>query len=386
MNSEHFFLDLAFVVAIAGGLSWLALMLRQPVILGYILCGILAGPFGFGLVHGIQFVDEVGRVGIALLLFLAGMTLHPVRLAQLFRQTMVVTAVSSICCALLAGGFAWLWQFEWRECVIIGLACMFSSTILVVKLMPTTALHHQHMGAICIAILIAQDLLAIALLMFLAGMASTSSQSFLLLPVKAVGLISVALVIEQFVLRWMLHKSDRFHETLLLLSLAWCLSLAMLAEWLGLSLEAGAFVAGVAMARNPIACFLSERLKPFRDFFLVLFFFVLGARLNLFIALGVLAPAILLALLLLAAKPYMFRLLLLRTGEPPAFAQQAGLRLGQSSEFALILATFAAQTGVLAERASQFVQLVTLITLIASSYIVVFRLPTPLGRKGLQQD
>ena len=123
------------------------------------------------------------------------------------------------------------------------------------------------------------------------------------------------------------------------------------------------------------------------DVFLVLFLFVLGANLDLLVARAVLLPAIGLGAILLVVKPVLSRALSQAVGETKEFAQEAGLRLGQASEFSLAIAVFALKAGVLSEHASQLVQLATITTMVVSSYLVVLKLPTPLGtRKGLQRD
>lgn len=385
MYEGHVFVDLAVVVSAAALLSWLSLMLRQPVILGYILCGVLVGPSGFKLVQDVHFVDEAGRVGVTLLLFLAGLVLHPQKLVQLFRETSLVIVASSITLFVLGTGLALGGGLPRGESVVIGLTCIFSSTILVVKLLPTTALHQQRMGAVCIAVLIAQDLMAVVALLVIAGIGSGMLSLALWLPLKAVALTAAVLLIEQYAVRRMLRASDRFHETLYLLCIGWCLAVAMAAEVLGLSQEAGAFLAGVAMARSPVSRFLSEGLKSLRDFFLVLFFFALGARLDLSSVGTVLLPALLLAALMLLAKPVITYAFLRYSGEPAAFAKEAGFRLGQTSEFSLILALAAQEHKIISAHAAQLIQLATFATLIFSSYIVVYRFPTPLGRGKLQR-
>jgi glutathione-regulated potassium-efflux system ancillary protein KefC len=385
MGAETIFFDLGIVIAVAALLSWISLILRQPVILGYILCGVLAGPWGFSLVPETEFVDGIGRVGVTLLLFLAGLVLHPQRLAQLFRQTAVVTVTSSALLFFGAAGLARLAGLGGQDALLTGMAFMFSSTILVVKLMPTTALHHRHMGALCIAVLIAQDLIAVACLLVIAGVAEGRASALVYLPLKAVALVVITFGVEQLALRRMLRRCDRFHETLYLLSIGWCLAIALLAERLGLSLEVGAFLAGMAMARNPVARFLSEGLKPFRDFFLVLFFFALGARLELPTLMQVLFPALLLALFSVTAKPLLLYALFKHTDESPEFSREAAFRLGQASEFSLILCHAAETHGVVSSHAAQVIQLATFLSLVASSYVVVLRFPTPLGRGTLQR-
>jgi glutathione-regulated potassium-efflux system ancillary protein KefC len=252
---EQFFSDIAIVVIFSAVLSWLAFFTKQPIIIAYIACGVLAGPWGLSLVKGIDFVDAISRMGITLLLFLAGVVLHPRRLWELFRQTMIITLVTCLVFFLAAFGFSALWGFSPTESVFIGLALMFSSTILVVKLLPTTTLHQRRMGSFCIAILIVQDLIAVLLLMYAFAPGVQSTVELFLLPLKGLALIGFALLFEQFVLRPIMHRIDQFHEMLYISALAWCLGMAMLAHALGFSPEVGAFIAGVALARNPLAFF-----------------------------------------------------------------------------------------------------------------------------------
>jgi Kef-type K+ transport system membrane component KefB len=263
---------------------------------------------------------------------------------------------------------------------------IFSSTILVLKLIPTTALHHRRMGAYCIAILIAQDLIAIALLVLIGSRGGTPLD-WLMLPIKGILLVTATFVFEQWVLRRIMLRCDRFHETLQLLALAWCLLIPLLSHTIGLSYEIGAFVAGVALARSPLSFFLSEQLKPFRDFFLVFFFFVLGTRFDPLASLPVMLPALLLCLIIMSIKYGCFRLLFQKVGETKPFAHETGARLAQASEFSLILALAEYKAGLLNESAFQLIQLVTFFSLILSSYLVIARFPSPLaGNPKLKQD
>jgi len=174
---------------------------------------------------------------------------------------------------------------------------------------------------------------------------------------------------------------DRFQETIFIIGVAWCLGLAVLANQIGLSYEIGAFFAGVALARHPISLFISEKLKPLRDFFLVIFFFVLGARINLSGLNSVLFPALALAAIFISVKPvYLFQYLRLAQIEP-ALADEASLRMGQLSEFSLLIAIAAFSLGNITPKAFQFIELVTIATMIISAYRVVFTLPTPIGTK-----
>ena len=383
---ETVFVEISLIIISCALLSWLALVLREPLIIAYMAGGFLMGLSGFGLIRDTSFLDGVSGLGITLLLFLAGLVLHPRRLRELFRQTLLLTLVSSVVSAVVAALFCLLWGFELRTALLICLPLIFSSTILVLKLLPTTALHHKRMGAYCIAILIVQDLIAIVLLIVLEANGAAPVQ-WLLLPVKGILLVAAAFSFEQIILRRIMARCERFQETLQLLALGWCLLIALLSRAVGLSYEIGAFIAGVALARSPISYFLSEQLKPFRDFFLVFFFFVLGTRFDPAAARVVALPAMLLCLLMMAVKYGCFRFLFRKVGESAAFAHETGARLAQASEFSLILVLAEYRDGLLGEAGFQMVQLVTFFSLILSSYFVVARFPSPLATNPkLKQD
>jgi len=381
MVMENFVFDLSLLLVGAAVLASLAVALKQPVILAYILCGVLVGPGGLGWVSDLHFIESISHLGITLLLFLAGLCLHPQKLVHLFRKTSLVTIVNCGVSFLMAIVFALVLRFSLLDSVCIALALMFSSTILVVKLLPTTRLHQQRMGAICISILIMQDLLAIAVLAFIRCLGNTDGAmiSFLSLSVKLTLFIGLLVAFEQFLLRKVMAYVDRLHEVLFILGLAWCFGIASVSNSLGLFYETGAFFAGVVLARHRISLFLSESLKPLRDFFLVLFFFSLGAQLDLVTMKDIILPAVLLAVLFILIKPLVFRQMFIWMGEEKGFARETGIRLGQLSEFALLIALLAFQSGHISHKASQLIQLTTITTFIISSYIIVGKYPTPIG-------
>jgi Kef-type K+ transport system membrane component KefB len=192
-------------------------------------------------------------------------------------------------------------------------------------------------------------------------------------------LIVLAFVFERFVLRKLFRRFDRIREYMFLLAIAWCLSLAQLANMMGLSAEIGAFIAGVSIATSPIAVYIAESLKPVRDFFLVLFFFAIGAGFNVGYFQQVAIPAFLLAIILLLAKPWIFRILLVQVGEAKPVAWEVGVRLGQISEFSILLAYVSVQESLISQATSSLIQMVTMLTFIVSSYVVVLRYPTPVA-------
>jgi Kef-type K+ transport system membrane component KefB len=274
-----------------------------------------------------------------------------------------------------------MFGFPTAESVIIGAAMMFSSTIIGVKLMPTTVLHHRHTGQMVISVLLLQDLFAIIVLLTLQGYGRGDDllldilRQLVVLPV----VIAIAWLLERQVLVRLFSRFDQFHEYIFLLAIAWCLGIAELARYMGLSQEIGAFIAGVTLASSPIAMFITEKLKPLRDFFLVFFFFSLGATFDLDAATAILAPALLLAACMIVLKPIVFQRLFVMAGEGKETSLEVGFRLGQVSEFSLLIAVLAVQSRFISEVASYLIQFATLVTFVVSTYIIVQRYPTPIA-------
>lgn len=378
---EIFVHDLSIVLVVAAILSYLSILFKQPIIVGYIVCGMLIGPWGIGLVKDVEFIEIISHLGITLLLFLAGLCLHPQKLLSLFKKTTLVTFINCVSSFLIAFLFSLIFQFSLIDSLCIALALMFSSTILVIKLLPTTELHHNQMGAMCIGILILQDLLAVAVLAFIRCLHSPDGAivTFAILSLKLCVFIGVLIVFEHFVLRKVMIYVERLHEVLFILGLAWCFGIAGISNNMGLFYETGAFFAGVVLARHPISRFIFESLKPLRDFFLVLFFFTLGAKLDFFIMKDIFLISLLLAAIFIFTKPWIFKKAFILAGEKVEFAKETGIRLGQLSEFSLLIAILAFDLGHISINASQLIQLVTILTFIVSSYIVVYKYATPIG-------
>jgi Kef-type K+ transport system membrane component KefB len=359
----------------------LALAARQTLIVAYIGLGILLGPWGVGLVTDAALIRETAHIGIIFLLFLLGLDLTPQDLAHSLRRTTVIAGISAAVMLVAGSAVGLAVGFTPTESLILGAAMGFSSTIIGLKLLPTTVLHHQRMGEVIISVLLLQDLLAIALLLVVKGPgeASTPWLDMLILLLSLPGLVLFAGITARMVLIPLIARYDTIREYIFLMAIGWCLGLAELAALLGLSHEMGAFIAGVALATSPIALFIAERLRPLRDFFLVLFFFGVGVQFDLTMGSAVLFPALALAIVAVVLKPIVFRLLLVPAGETRTRAWEIGFRLGQMSEFSLLIAAAGLATGLLGERAAYTLQLATVITFIVSSYVIVMRFPTPIA-------
>jgi Kef-type K+ transport system membrane component KefB len=377
--------DIVFTIFLiftgAAVLATVALYARQALLVAYILLGILLGPSVLGLVNDPDLIGEIAHIGIMFLLFLMGLELNPREFLLLMRKTIVVTLASSLVFWCIGTLLALLFGYGFREALLIGSVMIFSSTIIGLKLLPTTVLHHQRTGDIIISILLLQDFIAILLLLMVEGSAARGQnitefgKLLLALPL----LVGAALLFVRKILLRLLQKFDTFREYIFLLAIGWCLGMAEVAAALGVSHEIGAFIAGVTLASSPISLYMSENLRPLRDFFLVMFFFSLGAGFDLSMLGSLLLPAMVFALLSVAGKPPVFRLLLERSGETDKRATEVGARLGQLSEFSLLVSVLALEQGLIGTEASYLIQLATLLTFFASTYLVVLRYPTPIA-------
>jgi Kef-type K+ transport system membrane component KefB len=328
-------------------------------------------------------------VGIIFLLYLLGLDMQPKALINSLRQSSLVAMASSLIFALTGYGVARVFGFTNGDAMIVGASLMFSSTIIGIKLLPTTVLHHRHLGEVLVALLLFQDLLAIIVLVLLqsTGTGDIDAAGILrplaMLPLLAAGSWGAV----KYILIPLITRFDRYHEYIFLLSVGWCLGVAEVAQLIGLSAEIGAFMAGVAVATSPIAQYIAVSLKPLRDFFLVIFFFSVGAQFDLATLPAVALAATVMAVLLLGLKPLAYHLLLRGVSESPKLAWNLGFRLGQCSEFALLIGVLALSNGALSSEANTLIQATTILTLLASSYIVVFNFPTPIAiKEELRRD
>lgn len=369
-------------------LSTLALFTRQSLLVAYIVLGAILGPWGLKLVNNSLVIKQAGDIGIIFLLFLLGLHLQPQNLFHSLRKMSVITLISSILFFIIGFIPSYLFGFTATQSMVIGIVTMFSSTIIGIKLLPTTILHHQHTGELVISILLLQDIIAIAVLLaieIIANRASLLHVSMILVAFPV--LLAVAYIFERYILSPLLGRFDKIHEYIFILSIGWCLCMAELSQYFGLSAEIGAFMGGIALASHPIAFYIAESLKPLRDFFLVIFFFTIGANFNFDYLSSVFLPACTLAILVLLLKPLIFRWLLTRSGEVKSVSGEIGVRLGQMSEFSLLVIYLALSTKLISDNIAYMAEAAIILTFIVSCYWTVMRYPTPLAStENLRRD
>lgn len=377
---DNILFELVLIFAGAAIVATLFLYMKQPIILAYIALGVAIGPSGFGLIDNPHLIEQLSHVGIILLLFLIGLNLRPDRMVGLFGKTSLLTLVTSLIFLVLVSIAAFALGFPLRHSLVIGAALMFSSTIIGLKLIPTTTLHHKHRGEMMVSVLLLQDILAIIIILLISGgQENNIPLTVTMLFLKLVGLAVVSFVVVRYVLTALFTRFDTIREHTFLMSLGWGLMVAGAAEHMGLSYEMGAFIAGVSLATLPIAMVIAEELKPLRDFFLILFFFSIGAQFDLLAMNDVLLPGALIALIIVGVKPIVYRRAFNISGEMDAVSAELGIRLGQASEFSLLVAYTALLSGLIDQRSTYLVQIVVVVTFVISTYRVINKYPTPIS-------
>lgn len=388
MYLDNLIFQLSIIIIGAAFLGTLFLYAKQPIIIAYIAIGVMLGPSGYGLIKQTGTIEQISHFGIILLLFLIGLNLQPGKLMHLFKKTSPLTLSTSLIFGLSALVFALLINFELNNALIFAAAMMFSSTVIGLKLIPTTTLHHKRKGEIMTSVLLIQDILAIVIILFITGEKGDSTLiAFIVLISKFALMWLFAFIGVKYIMTPLLMKFDVVQEYTFLATLAWCLLWAEGGYLLGLSYELGAFVAGLSIASCRVALIIAEHLKPLREFFLILFFFAVGAELNLNMESHLILAAIMFGILIVPLKAIIFQKAFRITGESPELSKELAVRLSQSSEFSLLVAFSALSMGLLSKDSAMVIQLTTITSFIISTYWVVMKYPTTITSNArLNQD
>lgn len=388
MPEHTLFTSFFLIFSGAAVLASVALFTRQPLLVAYIVLGALLGPSGLEAVTDTELLSDIAHIGIIFLLFLLGLDMQPSHLIHMLKKATLVALVSSLIFLGLGYAMTLAFGFTQTEALVVGAAMMFSSTIIGIKLLPTTVLHHKHTGELVVGLLLLQDVVAILVLLLLnSGGEANPATGFLKSMLALPSLVLAAYLAVRFILLPLLMRFDRFHEYIFLVAIGWCLGMAEAAELVGLSAEMGAFIAGVTLATSPISQYIATSLKPLRDFFLIMFFFSVGASFNLALLDDILLPVLAMTLAVLVVKPVVFRALLSGISESRETGWEIGFRLGQTSEFSLLIAYLAFASQLIGTEASHLIQATAILSFLLSTYVVIFKFPSPIAIKdSLRRD
>ncbi len=372
---ESVFAELSLVLVVTLVVSIIMKMIRQPLILGYIIAGLIVGPSALHLIHATELFESFSEIGIALLLFIIGLGMHIDEFKRLGKVVFLVALNTFITIALLGFASASILGFHKTEALIIGLALFFSSTIIIVKILSDKREQNRLHGQIAIGVILIDDLVAtLALLFLVAGKDGGGLNLNQLLVLGAKGIILMLFLV--ICSRKILPKVSRYmansQELLFLAAIAWGFGIATLFERAGFSIEIGALFAGVALASSPYVQEISARLRPLRDFFIVLFFITLGERLDISNLGSAIVPALVFSAIVILGKPIIVMATSGLLGYTKRVSFKAGVNLSQISEFSIILVMLAVAEGVVDKHIGSVITLVAIITIAISTYLMMY--------------
>lgn len=374
MPNADIFTELSLVLVVVAGISIVMRMLKQPLILGYILAGIIVGPVFLNLIHAKEAFDGFSEIGIALLLFIIGLGMN----AAVIRSLGKVSLITASVILTLVGGLGvlatHLFGFDIQTALVMGIALFFSSTIVILKVLSDKREVSRLHGQIAIGVILVDDIVATLAMVAVAAASSggLTPTEFLPLLLKAAGLAALLYVMGGLIIPKFFKHLAKSQELLFIFAIAWGFGVASLFGAAGLSHEVGALFAGVALASLPYSIEMSTRLKPLRDFFVVLFFVSLGETFVFDNVQATIIPALVLSAIVLIGKPVFTMASLGGLGYTRLTSFKAGIHLSQISEFSIVLVVLATQTGLVDERASSIITLVALITISLSTYLMKY--------------
>lgn len=363
---------LLIISAFAGGV---ALLLRQPVLIAYIVVGIVAGPAVLGIVHAHEQIELLAQIGVCVLLFVVGLKLDlkhirhigPVALATGLGQLAFTILFGFLIIVLLGKSL--------MEAVYVAVALTFSSTIIVVKLLSDKREIDSLHGRIAVGFLIVQDLAVVIAMMVMSTLRSGDMGWIDLLGSLSlrIGIAAAAMyVLMRYILPRVVAKMASSMELLLIFAIAWGMSLAAIGEWAGFSKEAGAFLAGFSLASTDFRDAINARLTAIRDFLLLFFFIELGSKLDFSTLGGEVMPAIVLSLFVLIGNPLIVMAIMGFMGYRKRTGFLAGLTVAQISEFSIVFVAMGITLGHVGLEALGLTTLVGVATIAMSTYMILY--------------
>ena len=370
---QSLFLQLSAVLAIAAFISIIMRLLKQPLVIGYILTGLISGPAFFNIIKNQSDFDTFSQIGITLLLFIVGLGLNVKLIKSTGKPALTVFLANLVSLCIVALGIGGFFHFTVFESLLMGLGLVLSSTIVVIKALSDDREQNRLHGRLTIGVLLIEDLAATLALIFIAtaGNGNTGS-AFIWLLVKGLVLAGGITIISWAILPKVVKFFASSQEFLFTFALAWAFSVAMVFDIAGFSVEVGALFAGVALASLSYAQEISSRLKPLRDFFLLLFFISMGEHLTLQGMKEAFWPAIACAVAVSFVKPFSVANSLgaLRYTKQTSFKTAA--HLSQISEFSIVMVALAHSEGLVSTQVVSIITLATLITIASSTYLMKY--------------
>ena len=368
------FLEIAAVMMTAGFFSLIAYKLKQPLIIAYIATGIVVGPGLFNLAQSVDVFETMSSIGIAFLLFIVGLNLNWRNVKDVGRVALVAGSAQVIVTSIIGTGIALALGVPLPTAIFLGVAFSFSSTIIIVKLLTDKEDLDRLYGRIAVGMLIVQDIIAMLILLVLSAMQSGQDLRAILTFSLGKGLVTmfVLWLLAKLVVPKVFSYAARSQELLFLIALGWCFAVASALQYFGFGIESGALLAGVSLAGTGFQHEIEAKIRSLRDFFLIIFFIVLGTHLTIGSFGQVLVPAIVLSVYVLIGNPLIAQVIMRFMGYHPRTAFLAGTTVAQISEFSFIMLAAGIAGGFVIPEALTLATIVGLITIAGSSYLVAY--------------
>ena len=370
------FSELSLVILLATGVSLLMRVLRQPLIVGHILTGLIAGPYFLNILKAQETLEVLSKLGITALLFIVGLSLSPLIIREVGKVSLITGLGQIIFTSLFGYLILTALGFNTVTSVYLAVALTFSSTIIILKLLTDKGDAEKLYGKIAIGFLLVQDIVAALILVLIPPLAQAQGGQIAGIAVQTLtiglGTTVVLFLFSRFFLSKLSAYLARSTELLFLFSIAWGMGLATVFRTLGFSLEIGALLAGITLSATPYSQEVASRVKPIRDLFIVLFFILLGSQLQLGGDASYLMPTIILSLFVIVGNPFIVFVLMNLLGHTRRNSFRAGLTVAQISEFSLILVALGQQVGHLDPTAVTITTLVGMATISVSTYLIIY--------------
>ena len=305
MPLEELLFQIGAIIVIASGLAMVAHRLRQPLIIAYIVAGVVVGPSLFGIVRSSDMFEALSQMGVAFLLFTIGLGLNWRKVREVGSMAfatgiaqIVLTGILSFALSLYAG-------FPTVTSLYFSLALTFSSTIIVVKLLMDKEEIDTLYGRIAVGILLVQDFVAMLSLLAIGAMGRGATVSDILLQsvLKGIIMLPILWLVSARMIPRIVAYAARSQELLFLFSISWCFLVAGLFTWFGFGLEFGALIAGISLSGTVFHREMTTRIRPIRDFFLIIFFIILGTHIQFSSLRDFWVPVLAFSMFVLLAKP-----------------------------------------------------------------------------------
>lgn len=372
---DNIFIQISTLLAITVTIALIMRLFRQPLVVSYIVAGMIGGPLFLNLLHGgEEFFETFAKFGIVLLLFIVGLSLNFDYMKKV-GKAVFLGGVTQFSLTALFGFFIMRWLgFSLVPSLFIAVAITFSSTIIVVKLL-TEKKHNESMyGRYVIGLLLVQDVIAVIIMIFLntVGIENTWQETAMITASKGILLAGIVFLMARFVLPILMERVAHSGELLFIFTITWCFGIASLVYWAGFSIEIGAVIAGISLGASPYQSQIASRIRPLRDFFIILFFIVLGSQMQIGDINSAITPALILALFVLVADPFILFFVMRRMKYTRRNSFLAGITAAQVSEFGFILIFKGRELGYLQGNELTILTMVALITIVISSYLITY--------------